>query len=86
LETTPSTPEEVQHLIDQRETIRSGLLNAYLAPFRYMSAQGEVRHVRVMYEETFNIPPEKAYRIQRVYEGVASPLLYDRYRSNRSAV
>ncbi len=77
LETTPSTPEEVQHLIDQRETIRSGLLNAYLAPFRYMSAQGEVRHVRVMYQETFDIPLEKAYRIQRVYEGVASPLLYD---------
>ena len=77
LETPPTTPEEVQHLIDQRETIRSGLLNAYLAPFRYMSAQGEVRHVRTMYQDTFDLPPEEAYRIQRAYEGIASPLLYD---------
>ncbi len=77
LETPPSSPEEVQKLIDQSDTIRSGLLNAYLSSFRYMSAQGEVRHIRVMYEDTFDMPPEKAYRIQRAYERVASPLLYD---------
>lgn len=76
LQTVPHTPEEAQALLSQQETIRDGLLNAYLAPYRYISAVGEVRHVREMYKYTFDIPEERAAQIQHLYETVARPLLY----------
>ncbi len=77
LETEPATPEEAQSLLDQQEAIRAGLLNAYLAPARYVSAVGEVRHVSELYEGTLGMAPEQAARVQRLYETVARPLLYD---------
>lgn len=41
LEKPPASLEEANSLLGQSETIRKGLLNAYLAPFRYLSAQGK---------------------------------------------
>ena len=76
LETPPTTPAEAQALLDQQERIRAGLLNAYLAPVRYVSAVGEVRHVSDMYEWAFDMPPEQAVRVQQLYETVARPVLY----------
>jgi putative PEP-CTERM system integral membrane protein len=76
LETPPATLDEAQALLDKQETIRAGLLNAYLAPVRYVSAMGEVRHVSAMYEHTFDMPPERAMRVQQLYETVARPVLY----------
>jgi putative PEP-CTERM system integral membrane protein len=76
LETPPDTPVEAQALLDRQEAIRAGLLNAYLAPFRYVSAVGEVRHVRVMYVSSLDMPPERAWRVQQFYEAVARPVLY----------
>jgi putative PEP-CTERM system integral membrane protein len=73
----PASPDQAIALIDQEESIRAGLLNAYLAPFRYISSQGEVRHVSQIYEDVFKISPESAFRVQRLYESVARPLLYD---------
>ena len=49
LSTPPATPAEARALLDQQDELRSGLLNAYLASFRYLSAVGEVSHVRWMY-------------------------------------
>ncbi len=77
LESPPASEEEAQALLKKRESIRAGLLNAYLAPFRYISAMGEVRHVRQMYQSTFNLTPLRAYSVQQFYETVAQPLLYD---------
>ncbi|GAF89677.1 unnamed protein product, partial [marine sediment metagenome] len=59
------------------DSIRAGLLNAYLAPFRYISAEGEVRHVSDIYSSSLQISPKQAYTVQRMYEGMASPLLYE---------
>ena len=73
---TPSSEAEANALLEHSESIRAGLLNSYLAPYRYISAQGEVRHVRDLYESTFKIPRREAYAVQRLYEGLASPLLY----------
>jgi len=77
LEEPPKSSQQAEKLLKKQETIRAGLLNAYLAPFRYISAVGEVRHVSIIYENTFNIKWESAFAIQRLYEGVARPLLYD---------
>jgi len=73
----PASPEEAQVLLKKQESIRSGLLNAYLAPFRYMSSMGEVRHISGMYEEAFHLNPQRAFEVQQWYEDVARPLLYD---------
>ncbi|MCU0487991.1 MAG: TIGR02921 family PEP-CTERM protein [Anaerolineales bacterium] len=76
LEKPPANLEEANSLLEQSETIRKGLLNAYLAPFRYLSAQGEVRHVTELYVFAFDMLSARANSIQRAYEAVASPLLY----------
>jgi putative PEP-CTERM system integral membrane protein len=73
----PKSSAKAQELLKQRESIRSGLLNAYLAPYRYISAQGEVSHIREIYESVFDMQPVDAFAVQRVYERVASPLLYN---------
>ena len=76
LEAPPATPAEAQALLNRQEAIRAGLLNAYLAPVRYISAVGEVRHVSDMYQWALHMSPEGAMRVQRLYESVARPLLY----------
>jgi putative PEP-CTERM system integral membrane protein len=77
LEKPPDTPQKAQTLLKKQATIRAGLLNAYLAPFRYVSAVGEVRHVSDLYADAFNIPRSQAMQVESLYEGVARPLLYD---------
>jgi putative PEP-CTERM system integral membrane protein len=76
LEKPPESVEEAEALLARQESIRAGLLNAYLAPFRYLSALGEVRHVSDLYQDAFKLSAVQAYQVQRVYEGVARPLLY----------
>lgn len=73
----PASPVEAEALLGQQQTIRKGLLNAYLAPQRYISAVGEVRHVRDLYKEAFKLPVDQAVRVQNLYEGLARPLLYE---------
>jgi putative PEP-CTERM system integral membrane protein len=72
----PATQAEARALLDRSVTIRDGLLNAYLAPFRYISSQGGVTHISNIYEATFKMSAQQAFAIQRLYEGLASPLLY----------
>ncbi len=79
LDQPPASVEQAQKLLGQSQEIRAGLLNAYLAPFRYISATGEVSHVRYMYEQAFHLFQDTALPIQRVYEFMASPLLYQPY-------
>ena len=76
LEQPPVSLQEAQALLEQRETIRSGLLNAYLAPFRYISAVGEVRHVSSLYSDVLKFSLPAARNVQKLYEKVALPLLY----------
>lgn len=76
LKTTPTNSAQMQQLETQEEAIRAGLLNAYLAPQRYISSVGEVRHIRDMYHSAFNLPQENFIGVERAYEVVASPLLY----------
>ncbi|MCP4422914.1 MAG: TIGR02921 family PEP-CTERM protein [Chloroflexi bacterium] len=76
LETSPASLADAQALLDNEEAIRDGLLNAYLAPNRYVSAQGEMDHIKWMYTDAFDITEDQAQTVQRVYEGVARPILY----------
>lgn len=77
LESPPTSVAEAEALIGRQEEIRAGLLNAYLAPFRYASSVGEVYHIREAYHSAFGIPWEQTAGIQTLYEWVARPLLYE---------
>jgi putative PEP-CTERM system integral membrane protein len=77
LETPPRSPAEAQALLKEEKAIRAGLLNAYLAPQRYFSAVGEVRHVGDMYEYALDMSPPQAAAVQDLYETVARPVLYE---------
>jgi putative PEP-CTERM system integral membrane protein len=76
LETPPTSQEQASNLINNQETIRAGLLNAYLAPYRYISSMGGVRHVSDLYEYVFKMSPQRAFGVQQLYESIAQPLLY----------
>ena len=76
LEAPPTTIGEATALLEQEEAIRAGLLNAYLAPRRYLSAEGEMDHISDIYESALNMEPEQAAQVQHLYEGVARPILY----------
>ncbi len=76
LETVPADIDAAQTLLDQEEKLRDGLLNAYLAPQRYLSSVGEVRHITELYEEMLDMDEESAEKVQEAYEVVAAPVLY----------
>ncbi|MEW5957395.1 MAG: TIGR02921 family PEP-CTERM protein, partial [Chloroflexota bacterium] len=76
LDRPPATPAAAEDLLAQQEAIRAGLLNAYLSPFRYFSAVGEVRHVREMYRSGLKLSDQGAAQVQQLYETVARPVLY----------
>jgi putative PEP-CTERM system integral membrane protein len=77
LEKPPATEQEVTALLKRSDAIRDGLLNAYLAPFRYISAVGEVQHISTLYEGAFKLSPQRAFAIQSLYESLARPMLYE---------
>ncbi|MCA9932925.1 MAG: TIGR02921 family PEP-CTERM protein [Ardenticatenaceae bacterium] len=77
LEEPPATLAETEALLTQEDVIREGLLNAYLAPHRYLSAVGEVRHIEYMYKDMLGFSIKQAQRVQAMYDAVARPLLYN---------
>jgi putative PEP-CTERM system integral membrane protein len=76
LENPPASRAEAQALLAEQDTIRRGLLNAFLAPQRYLSATGDVVHIEQMYQDTFGLSPDAAGQVQDAYETVVQPLLY----------
>jgi putative PEP-CTERM system integral membrane protein len=76
LKEPPTSLQQAQQLVGRSNLIRKGLLNAYLARYRYISAVGEVLHIRNLYESALNMTPEQAFTAQALYEGLARPLLY----------
>ncbi len=85
LDKPPASIQEAQTLLADSASIREGLLNAYLAPFRYVSAQGEVAHIQSIYSDVFHISNPRAYAVQRLFEGFVSPLLYKPVHAPRIA-
>jgi putative PEP-CTERM system integral membrane protein len=77
LKTPPASLAEAKALMGQEGAIRAGLLNAYLAPWRYISAVGEVRHVSELYKWTFHMSQAQAMSVERLYDTVARPVLYE---------
>ena len=77
LNTPPATITDAHAMMQQEDTLRAGLLNTYLAQFRYISAVGEVKHISEMYKSLLRFSNDQGAVIESLYEAVAHPLLYE---------
>jgi putative PEP-CTERM system integral membrane protein len=76
LATTPANDTVRQTLLAKSDMIRSGLVNAYLSPYRYLSTVGENNHIYEMYKNSLNLPNGAAQTVQNSYNFLMSPFLY----------
>ncbi|MEG3861880.1 TIGR02921 family PEP-CTERM protein [Microcoleus sp. herbarium12] len=65
-----------QSLLAKSDVIRSGLVNAYLSDYRYLSTVGENNHIYAMYKSLLNLPDGAASTLQNSYNFIMSPFLY----------
>ncbi|MGL5065992.1 MAG: TIGR02921 family PEP-CTERM protein, partial [Microcoleus sp.] len=74
---TPAANETVrQSLLAKSDKIRSGLVNAYLSPYRYLSTVGENNHIYGLYKNYLGLSDAAARSLQNSYNNLMSPFLY----------
>ena len=75
LANTPQTDSNRQTLLAKSETIRSGLVNAYLSNYRYLSSVKDSNQIEVMY---YHMTGSRVIskNIQNLYNQLMSPFLY----------
>ncbi|MDY6938065.1 MAG: TIGR02921 family PEP-CTERM protein [Cyanobacteriota bacterium] len=77
LATPPQTDAERQELLAESDTIREGLVHAYLAPYRYLSTYERHDIIYYMYRGTFGLPDSINRFLQDTYNLLMSAFLYD---------
>ncbi|MBD2042606.1 TIGR02921 family PEP-CTERM protein [Microcoleus sp. FACHB-672] len=82
LDKPAATDNTRAELVAKSDTIRTGLLNAYLSSYRYLSTIQESNQIRVMYEKTFNTPQPVSQFLQDSYNRLMSPFLYNGSRQD----
>jgi putative PEP-CTERM system integral membrane protein len=76
LEKPPQSDAERRALLAEERAIRDGLLNAYLAPYRYLATEAESRTVAELYRSNLRTPEPLNLALQRAFNALAAPLLY----------
>ncbi len=80
----PITTESDRSLLLQKsEQIRSGLLNAYLASYRYQDYGQENTNIRDLYNSALNLGTVLSQSVQNTYNVLVSPFLYNGKRTDR---
>ncbi len=69
-------------VLAKSEVIRKGLVNAYLYPYRYLSAKQENNHIEAMYSSVFGLPKSLCQFLQNCYNHLMSPFLYNGSQSD----
>lgn len=77
LDQAPKTDAERLALKQHTEEIRTGLLAAYLAPYRYLSATGSNDHIERIYRLALHTSEPRAKRLQAAHSFLTAPILYD---------
>lgn len=72
----PNSDRDRQSLLAQSDLVRSGLVNAYLSQYRYLSSAQDNNHIQVMYESVLGWPESMARAVQDGYNRLMSPFLY----------
>lgn len=68
--------EDRRQLLSQKDEIRRGLLNAYLAPYRYMGATGSSNSIKYLWRDLCHLPEAPSAEVQRLYNLFVDPFLY----------
>ncbi len=80
----PITTERDRSLLLQKsEQIRKGLVNAYLATYRYQDYGRENTNIRDLYNNVFHLGTDFSQSLQNTYNLLVSPFLYDGKRTDR---
>jgi putative PEP-CTERM system integral membrane protein len=87
LDRPAQTASTRQELLAKSETIRAGLVNAYLSSYRYLSPRKDSNQLREMYRGVFHLPPSQAQFWQDFHNHWLAPFLYqgDRNDANNAA-
>ncbi|MEZ2237759.1 TIGR02921 family PEP-CTERM protein [Microcoleus sp.] len=76
LATPPKDESSRQTLLAKSDMMRSGLVNAYLYPYRYLSTVEENNHISEIYKNTLSLNESAAKAVQNSYNFLMSPFLY----------
>ncbi len=82
LENPGATDKERQEILANSNTIRQGLLNAYLLSYRYLSTNQDNNHIREMYHSLLGLDRSTAQVVQNWYNSLMSPFLYQGSRED----
>lgn len=80
LNNPPQTDRERQELLQKSDTIRSGLLNAYLSSYRYPFIEN--RQIKDIYRSVLNFSEPAAQRVQNWYNFLTIPFTYQGTRAD----
>ncbi|MBD2347124.1 TIGR02921 family PEP-CTERM protein [Anabaena subtropica] len=73
----PTNDSDRQTLLAKSEPIRTGLVNAYLSSYRYLSSRQENNHISAMYRHVLGLDKSVADGLQTTYNFLMSPFLYN---------
>jgi len=76
LETPPTTIDERKALVEHSELIRDGLVNAYLARYRYFSSTESAQILTAMYADAFSVDSIAVTYPQQILNLFLQPILY----------
>jgi putative PEP-CTERM system integral membrane protein len=74
LQSPPQTDKDRQELVSKSEVIRQGLLNAYLAPYRYPWLEDQ--HIFSLYHYDLKTSETTAQTLQALYSTLTAPFHY----------
>jgi putative PEP-CTERM system integral membrane protein len=85
LEAPRDTDAQRAHLLQNSDKIRAGLLNAYLAEYRYVASRGRLDqgpygrrgHMVELWHQSAKVDVDTAELVEDLFEVFASPWLYD---------
>ncbi len=78
-----TTERDRSILLQKSEEIRTGLVNAYLATYRYQDYGQENTNIRDLYNSVFHLGIDLGQSLQNTYNVLVSPFLYDGKRTDR---
>jgi putative PEP-CTERM system integral membrane protein len=79
------TSNTTNNLIQNEKTIKKGLLNAYLAPYRYTESKDEMSGIKEAYKSSLRLEEEPQF-VQDIFNTLMYPFLYQSFYGSREDI